>query len=204
MRVEPTKKLVLGLTSGAAFGALLQKGQLASYDVILDQLLLRDGRVGKVMGTAIAVGAIGVHRLIRTGHAKLDIKPLKLGGIVPGAVLFGVGLSLLGYCPGTALAALGEGRRDAVAGVLGMLTGAALFVKAYPKLEPMLEAGNLGKVTLPAATRTATWPWLAALAALTAAGSMFTSAPRSRRPFSQRLAGWRANVSRAGPWRWLA
>ena len=101
-------KRLLGLLTGVAFGALLQRGRLARYDVILGQLLLRDGRVVKAMGSAVAVGAIGVHALIRRGLTKKEIKPMKVGGIVGGAALFGAGLALLGYCPGTAVAAAGE------------------------------------------------------------------------------------------------
>ena len=86
MRLEPIGRLALGLGTGVAFGTLLQKGQVGKYDVILDQLLLRDGRVLDVMGTAVAVGSLGVHALAQTGHAELQVKPLRLGAIVPGAV----------------------------------------------------------------------------------------------------------------------
>ena len=68
------------------------------------------------MGTAMAVGAVGVHALVQSGRASYEIKPLRLGAILGGAVLFGTGLAVLGYCPGTTLAAVGEGRRDALAG----------------------------------------------------------------------------------------
>ena len=154
---------MLGLGTGVAFGALLQKGRVAKYEVILDQLLLRDATVAKVMGTAMAVGAVGVHALVQSGRATYDIKPLRLVSTLGGAVLFGSGLAVSGYCPGTTIAAVGEGRRDAVAGLLGMLAGAALFVRAYPKMKPALEAGDRGKVTLPKATRTSPWPWVAGL-----------------------------------------
>lgn len=164
MRVEPPSRLLLGLGTGVAFGALLQKGRVAKYEVIVDQLLLRDGTVAKVMGTAMAVGAVGVHALVQSGRATYDIKPLRLGAILGGAVMFGSGLAVSGYCPGTTIAGVGEGRRDAVAGLLGMLTGAAIFVRAYPKIKPALEAGDRGKVTLPKATRTSPWPWVAGLA----------------------------------------
>lgn len=163
MRVDPISELLLGLGTGVAFGTLLQKGQVAKYDAILDQLTFDDGRVARIMGTAVAVGSAGVHLLERTGHAKIAVKPLQLGGIVAGAAVFGTGVAILGYCPGTTLAALGEGRRDALAGVLGMLAGAALFVRAYPAMKPALEAGDYGKVTLPRATGTSPWPWIAAL-----------------------------------------
>lgn len=155
---------MLGLGSGVAFGALLQKGRVAKYEVILDQLLLRDATVAKVMGTAMAVGAVGVHALVQSGRATYDIKPLRVVSILGGAVLFGSGMAVSGYCPGTTIAAVGEGRRDAIAGLLGMLVGAALFVRVYPKLKPALEAGDRGKVTLPKATRTSPWPWVAGLA----------------------------------------
>src|SRR5690606_36542656 len=116
---------------------------------IMDKLLLRDATVAKVMGTAIVVGAAGVYALVERGRASLDIKPLRPTALVGGAVLFGTGLALIGYCPGTSLAAIGAGRRDALAGALGMLAGAVLFVRAYPRLKPALEAGDRGKITLP-------------------------------------------------------
>ena len=146
MRVESPGKLLLGLATGVAFGGLLQRGRASRYGLIMDQLLLRDGAIAKLMGTAAAIGAVGAHALVRAGKAKLDIKPLQLGGIVGGGIAFGAGLAVLGYCPGTSLAALGERKRDALAGVLGMLAGAAIFVRAYPALEPLLRAGDFGKL----------------------------------------------------------
>lgn len=180
MRIDPAGKLILGLGTGIAFGALLQKGRVAKYDVIVDQLLFRDGTVAKIMGTAIAVGAAGVYALVETGHARLDVKPLKVGGVAGGAGLFGAGIALLGYCPGTTLAAIGEGRRDGVAGALGMLAGAGLFVRAYPAIKPMLDAGNYGKTTLPTATGTSPWPWITGVAAAVALGAL-ASRPEPRR-----------------------
>lgn len=178
MRADPPGKLLLGLGTGAAFGALLQKGKVSKYEVILDQLLLRDGRVAKTMGTAVVVGAAGVHALHRAGYAPLDIKPLQLGGVVGGAVLFGTGLAVLGYCPGTTLAAVGEGRRDAMAGALGMLTGAALFVRTYPTIKPLLEAGDHGKQTLDRATNTSPWPWVVGMGAALALGAALSGRSR--------------------------
>lgn len=165
MRVAPIHELALGLGTGIAFGALLEKGGVARHETIVDQLLLRDARVATVMGTAAAAGAVGVHALERAGLTKLSVKPLQPVGIVGGAMLFGAGLALLGYCPGTSLAAAGAGRRDALAGVLGMLAGAVLFTQLYPRVKERLEAGNQGKVTLPRATHTAEWPWVAGLVA---------------------------------------
>jgi hypothetical protein len=164
-------KRLLGFLTGMAFGALLQRGRLSRFDVITGQLLLRDGRVIKTMASAVAVGSIGFHLLARKGKTSRDIKPMKVGGVVGGAVLFGAGLALFGYCPGTSIAAAGEGRRDAMAGVLGMLAGASAFVALYPRLKRIIEAGgDLGKKTLPAMTTTSAAPWVGALAASTVLG----------------------------------
>ena len=187
MRVDSPGKLALGLASGVAFGGLLQRGRASRYDMIMSQLLLRNSTVAKIMGTAAAVGSVGVHALLEAGKAKLEVKPLQIGGIVGGGALFGTGLAVLGYCPGTSLAAVGEGRRDALAGVLGMLTGAGVFVAAYPKLKPLIEAGDKGKITIAQATGTSPWPWVAALVSAVALAALGDLKPRRRSSWL----GWR-------------
>jgi uncharacterized protein len=158
-------KLLLGLATGIVFGVLLQKGRVAKFPVIVGQFLLKDWTVVKIMGTAVVVGAVGVFALVATGQANLHIKPFLLGGVLLGGVLFGVGMLVLGYCPGTSVAACGEGRRDAMAGVGGMFAGALAFVAAWPALQPVIKGlGDYGKVTLPDLTATSPWLWIAGLA----------------------------------------
>lgn len=160
---ESPTKLLLGLVVGVIFGFLLQKGRVAKYEVLVGQLRLRDWTVVKIMGTAVVVGSVGVAALAQAGLTTLAIKPMLVGGVVAGAVLFGAGLALLGYCPGTSVAAAGEGRRDAMVGILGMLFGALAFVAAYPALEPLMGLGDAGKKTFPQLTQTSPWAWIAAL-----------------------------------------
>lgn len=163
---------LLGLATGLVFGGLLQRGRLTRPEVILGQLRFRDARVAQTMAAAIATGAVGIQALERRGLTQKDVKPLKVGGVVAGAALFGGGLALFGYCPGTSIAAAGEGRRDAIAGVLGMFAGAAAFVALYPRLVALIElGGDLGKSSVPVATRTRSEPWVAGLAGMTVAGA---------------------------------
>lgn len=157
-------KLALGLLTGIVFGFLVQKGRAAKYEVIVNQFRLRDWTVVKIMGTAVIVGSVGVAALASAGMTTLSIKPMLVGGVVVGAVLFGSGLAILGYCPGTSVAAAGEGRRDAMVGVAGMFAGALAFVAAYPMLKPLINGlGDAGKVTLPQITHTPPWLWVAGL-----------------------------------------
>ena len=135
---DSPEKLALGLVTGIVFGFLLQKGRVAKYEVIVGQFLFTDWTVVKTMGTAVVVGAVGVYALIEADMASLHIRPALFGGVLAGAACFGIGMATLGYCPGTSVAACGEGRRDAMVGVLGMLVRAGLFVAIYAKPQPVI------------------------------------------------------------------
>jgi uncharacterized membrane protein YedE/YeeE len=163
---SPTR-LLLGLLTGIVFGFLLQKGQVAKYRVIVGQFLLRDFTVVKVMGTAVIVGSIGFYALHDWGLASLHVKPLLWSGVVVGGICFGIGMAILGYCPGTCVAACGEGRRDAMIGVLGMLVGAGVFVAFFAAINRFMHAwGDWGKVTLPEMTGVSPWVYILALVAV--------------------------------------
>ncbi len=163
---ESPSTLLLGLLTGFLFGFVLQKGHVTKFPVIVGQFLLRDFTVLKTMLTAIVVGGIGVYTLKALGLASLHVKPAQLAAVAAGGLVFGVGMALLGYCPGTGVAAAAEGNRDALFGVLGMLVGALLFAEVYAALgRTLMKWYDLGPLTLPAVTGLPAWTIFAALAA---------------------------------------
>lgn len=176
-------RLVLGLVTGVVFGILLQKGRAAKHSVIVGQLVLRDYTVLKIMLTAIAVGAAGYWSLVALGWSDVQVKPAQVGGIILGALLFGSGLAVLGYCPGTTVAAVGEGRRDAIAGLLGMVAGAFAFVVFFPTFGKVQKAVvDWGKITLPDATSIGPVAYVVVLAVM--AATIYTASKfwRARHP----------------------
>jgi uncharacterized membrane protein YedE/YeeE len=157
--------LVYGLITGVLFGFLLQKGRVLRYDKQLGALRLIDMTIVKFMFSTIVVGMAGVYLLKDLGLAKLSLKPTLLGANILGGLIFGMGWGLLGYCPGTSAGALGEGRWDALWGILGMLAGAALYAEAYPFMKKtVLTWGDLGKITLPGALGVNHWVFIPAFA----------------------------------------
>lgn len=177
---EPSK-LLLGLLTGTVFGFLLQKGRVAKFPVIIGQLLLKDWTVVKIMLTAVAVGSIGVYTLVSLGAAELHVKPAMFGGVLLGGLLFGIGMSVLGYCPGTSVAACGEGSKDAMVGVVGMITGALAYVWLYPRHQPILKSfPDWGKITLPELTSTSPWLWILGLLVLAATSAYIFEKRRGR------------------------
>ena len=67
-----------------------------------------------------------------------------------GGLIFGIGWGIVGYCPATAMGALGEGRYDSLFGLLGMILGAGIYAEVYPLMKAtVLTWGDFGKITLP-------------------------------------------------------
>ncbi|MEO8595425.1 MAG: DUF6691 family protein [Candidatus Solibacter sp.] len=162
---DPIGKLLLGLITGFVFGFLLQKGHVTKFPVIVGQFLLRDFTVLKTMLTAIVVGGVGVYALKALGAVSLHVKPAQMAAVSIGGLVFGVGMVLLGYCPGTGVAAAAEGKRDAMFGVAGMLAGALLFAELYWSLSgSLLKWFDLGPLTLPQVVPLPAWAILLMLA----------------------------------------
>lgn len=162
-------ELLLGLVTGIVFGVLLQKGRVLRFEKQVGALLLRDMTIFKFMLTAIVVGGVGVYALSDAGIIELRLKTTGVGANLIGGLIFGVGWAVCGYCPGTAVGALGEGRLHALFALLGMLVGAALYAEAYPLFKHnVLAWGDFGKITLPQLLGVSHWAVLSGFALVVA------------------------------------
>ena len=134
LAVEDSRPLFFGLGFGILFGFLLHKGGATKYDVIAGQLLLTDFTVVKIMLSAIATGMVGIYFMKSLGWIELSLKKGSVGKNVIGALIFGVGFAVLGYCPGTIAGAIGNGYLDAITGGLaGIVLGTWIFAVMYPR-----------------------------------------------------------------------
>ena len=149
IRENKTTRLLTALGIGFVFGLLLQKGSATEYEIIVNQLLLRDFTVIKIILSAILTGMVGVYILVHLNLADLIIKPCNLYAIIVGGLIFGVGFALLGYCPGTIAGAVGTGSVHAFVGILGVLVGTGLYASLYKSLQERLDTKNLGQITIP-------------------------------------------------------
>ncbi len=146
----PASKTLQAILFGSIFGVLLQKGGVAKYNVLEDQLLLRDFTVVKVMASAILVAMIGIFALHKFAGTKMHVKPTKIGANILGGLIFGAGFAFAGYCPGTSAAALGQGELLAVITMCGLVAGSYAYAEASKFLKRTIEGwGDLGKLELP-------------------------------------------------------
>ncbi|MBN1634821.1 MAG: YeeE/YedE family protein [Ignavibacteria bacterium] len=157
--ITDKRPLFFGLGFGILFGFLLHKGGATKYDVIVGQLLLTDFTVVKIMLSAVATGMIGIYFMKSLGWIKLSLKSGSVGMNVIGALIFGVGFAVLGYCPGTIAGAIGNGYLDAITGgLVGILLGTWIFAIMYPKLKDgILKIGDFGDITIPRLLKVNDW-----------------------------------------------
>lgn len=173
--------LPLGVLFGFVFGWLLQRARLTDIEVIIGQLRLTDYTLIKMMLTAIVVGGVGVFFLHVGGFAAYHIKPANLLAVGLGAVLFGVGMAIYGYCPGTGLAAAATGSLHALVGAIGMIAGAIAFAFSFDWITAViLPIAALGTARLPELTGIPDLAWFAGLVVV-AALSLAALERRSRR-----------------------
>jgi uncharacterized membrane protein YedE/YeeE len=144
--------IILPLLLGVLFGFALNKAGLTRYTKIVNQFRLTDMAVLKFMMTALVVAMIGLYTLHGIGFIEFPTVPATyIVGNLVGGLIFGVGMALAGFCPGTAMAGAGEGKVDyLVPGLLGFLVGAVIYGLTYDAVFPKISAlANYGNVTMP-------------------------------------------------------
>ncbi|MHB0915897.1 MAG: YeeE/YedE thiosulfate transporter family protein [Thermoleophilia bacterium] len=142
--------IAIGLLTGIAFGAILLRAGASSFTLIVNMLRLKNLTVMKFFFLAIGVGSVGMYLVDAFATAHIGIAPFYLLGIVAGGIVFGIGWAISGYCPGTALVAVAQGKVDAMVTVLGGLFGALTLALTWDYLEPVLvEPLNYGSKSIP-------------------------------------------------------
>lgn len=130
------------LLAGIIFGFLLQKGGVTQFNTIVGQFLFKNMIVAEVISYALMFGGLFFYTasLIASYGGYDLVLPLSAGSLIAallGGLIFGVGMALFGYCPGTGIAAFGQGSLDAGFGMLGMVGGAIFFEYFYSYLAPI-------------------------------------------------------------------
>jgi uncharacterized membrane protein YedE/YeeE len=135
------------LVLGFLFGATLQYAKLNRFNTISGLAILENFAVAKAIAVAIGVGILFISIETGLGLATYHIKPFVVGGIILGGLLFGTGMAILGYCPGTLPVSLGEGSVDAFIGIIGGLLGGLVYTLLLPSFHVIL-GPDLGKISL--------------------------------------------------------
>ncbi len=141
---------LLYLVLGTIFGFALSRSGAADYDYIQGMFLFERFQLYGILAAGVLFTAPGlwlIKRRARTLSGKpieIELKPMNRGTIA-GSLLFGVGWSLTGMCPGPILVNIGEGKVYALAALAGAVAGAALFGSLYDRMQPLFGLPPLKK-----------------------------------------------------------
>ncbi len=129
--------IVLAILLGLLFGFALQRVGATNPQNIINMMRLKDLHLMKAIFFAIGISSTLLFLLMAIGvidAGNLSVKSSYIGVIVGGALL-GLGFAVAGYCPGTSLAALADGRKDALFFVGGGLIGALIYTLVYGSIK---------------------------------------------------------------------
>ena len=141
---------LLYLVLGTLFGFALSRSGAADYDYIQGMFLFERFQLYGILATGVLLTAPGLWLIKRRARTlsgtpiEIELKPMNRGTIA-GSLLFGVGWSLTGMCPGPILVNIGEGKVYALAALAGAVAGAALFGSLYERLQPLFGRPPLKK-----------------------------------------------------------
>ncbi len=133
---------------GIFFGAIIQYSRIDKFEKIAGFAMGKDTIVPKILFLAIGITSIALYFEIQMGYASYHIKPIMLQGLILGGIIFGIGMAIIGKCPGTGPISIAEGRIDVLFGAFGGILGGWLFTKYYDDFFKPLMGNNYGKATL--------------------------------------------------------
>ena len=149
--------VLIGLAMGLVFGTALEKSRVFEPGMIVGQMQLRSFIMLKVFLAATATGLVVLAALNGFGLAALHPKALVVGNTLIGGLILGAGITLAGACPGTVLAQIGAGYRDAWATLIGGILGAMAYGYFRAPIDSALAIGDYGKLTLADVTGLPFW-----------------------------------------------
>lgn len=135
------------LLIGFVFGAIILYSRLDKFEKMAGFMIFEDTLVPRMAMTTVAISSVGFYLMVENGFAVFSVKPVMLTGLIVGAVLFGIGLVILGKCPSAFFVSVSEGRVDALVGVIGGMVGGAAYTYLYPWIKTLI-GPDLGKPQL--------------------------------------------------------
>ena len=132
------KQTLTALLAGFIFGLGLAISQMIDPNKVLNFLDFAgnwDPSLVLVLGGAVITTTLAYRFILARPKPLLDDDfhlPLKKavdGKLIIGAILFGIGWGLIGYCPGPAVASLGFGHQEPLLAVIAMLCGMLVYMR---------------------------------------------------------------------------
>ena len=129
------------IIAGIVFGIILAKAEVISWYRIYEMFRFDNFHMFGVIGSAIAVGVIGIQLMKSSNLKNINGRPIEFKDkekSVPryliGGIIFGLGWALVGACPGPMFILAGFGYVSILLVILGAYFGTAVYGFVRSKL----------------------------------------------------------------------
>ena len=173
--ISPEMNLWLAIPIGVVFGFALFHAGFTDSRRIAWAFYFKDVGVPVVMFSAIVTGMLGLWGLSLVGFLDISevyLLPTFLLPMAVGGILFGLGMVIGGYCPGTAVASIATGKIDALVFVVGFLFGSLIFGDLFPVWGDFYNSDYMGVVRLDQALGIGLGAAVLAIIVIAVAGSL--------------------------------
>jgi uncharacterized membrane protein YedE/YeeE len=129
------------LFAGMVFGIIMVQSEAVSWYRIQEMFLFESVHMYGLMGSAVAVGMLGVWAIRKYRLRDFSGQPILIEGKDPswkrnvfGGLTFGLGWGLIGACPGPLFVLTGMGYASAAVMLASAIGGAFLYGLTYKRL----------------------------------------------------------------------
>ena len=149
--IDGNTNLLYGLIIGMFFGFILERTGFGNSKVIAAIFHFKNLRVSQTMISAIVTAATWIVIASYFGWIDYNQMFIPLVYVWPylvGGAIFGVGMVMAGWCPGTAVVGFASGKIDAAVFMLGMLSGMYVYFIEFDKIAAFANSGYIGRYTI--------------------------------------------------------
>ncbi|MDX1809646.1 MAG: DUF6691 family protein [Sulfurospirillaceae bacterium] len=149
--IDVNTNLLYGLIIGIFFGFILERVGFGNSKVIAAIFHFKDLRVSQTMISAIITAATWIVIASYFGwvdYSKMFIPLVYVWPYLVGGIIFGAGMAMAGWCPGTAVVGFASGKIDAAVFMLGMLSGMYVYFIEFDKISSFANSGYIGRYTI--------------------------------------------------------
>jgi uncharacterized membrane protein YedE/YeeE len=134
------KKTLVIYFIGLLFGTVFMKAEIISWFRILEMFQFASFHMYGVIGTAVVVGIISVAlikklklKTLDGENIQIEYKPFTKGNVI-GGLIFGIGWSITGACPGPLFALIGGGYLSIIIVLISAILGTFVYGALKNKL----------------------------------------------------------------------
>jgi len=139
------------LIIGIVFGLILERAGFGTSNHIAPVFFFRNLRVSQVMVSAILTCATLLTIAVYNGMLDFNqifIPTTYIWPYLVGGALFGLGMVMSGWCPGTAVVGFATGKLDAAVFLLGVMFGMSVYFDNFDKIADFANSSNVGRLTI--------------------------------------------------------